>query len=292
MDPVEQKYVPLLTVNDVSLDAGTPEFCAGQHLTFKLEFDPPPELVGRTALWNLSGLAVNESWQQSARGSVNYRLNSRLLTNLTTSCWYLDTEHPKASLGTILCFTNGQELFLGVEGNLSIAKPSFSDFDDCSSLVGFVWNSPILQPNMQWGLTVQSAYNGHVGVTQLINGTNCCCTTGGEYRLDGNQEIYNPTSTNSPAQSYNVDDPETHAVRFVSTRSCTASPAIELTATFKDYLRFKPAGGSSNIWVTLGTNSWSMDGAASVAGGLTQSNLPPADALVESDELPTWTDQL
>jgi hypothetical protein len=292
MDIIRQKYVPLLTVNDVSLDTGTPEFCAGQHLTFKLEFDPPPELVGRTALWNLPGPPVNESWQQGARGSVNYRFNSSQLTNLTTSCWYLEAEHLTASLGTILHFANGQALFLGTEGNLSIAKPSFSDFDGCSSLVGFAWNSPVLQANLQWGLTVQSAYSGSVGVTQLIDGTNCCCTTGGEYRLDGNQEIYNPTSTNCPGQTYNPDDPDTHTVRFLSTRNCTASPVIALTATFKDYLRFQPAGGSSNIWVTLGTNSWSMDGAASVPGGLSRSNLPPADALVESDELPTWTDQL
>jgi hypothetical protein len=292
MHIVEQKYLALLTVNDVSLDAGTPEFCAGQYLTFKLEFDPPPELVGRVALWNLPGLAANESWRQSALGSVNYRFNSSLLTNLTTSCWYLNAEHLKASLGTVLYFANGQDCFLGVEGSLSIAKPSFSDFDNCSSLVGFVWNSPVLQANMQWGLMVQSAYNGTVGVTQLINGTNCCCTTGGEYRLDGNQEIYNPTSTNSPGQTYNADDPETHTVRFLSTRSCTASTAISLTATFKDYLRFKPAGGPNNIWVTLGTTSWSMDGAASVSGGLTRSNLPPANALVESDEFPFWTDQL
>jgi hypothetical protein len=42
--------------------------------------------------------------------------------------------------------------------------------------------------------------------------------------------------------------------------------------------------------VTLGTNSWSMDGSASLSSGLTRSNLPPASALVESAEFPSWTD--
>jgi len=34
-----------------------------------------------------------------------------------------------------------------------------------------------------------------------------------------------------------------------------------------------------------------MDGSASLSGGLTRSNLPPASALVDSDEFPFWTDQ-
>ena len=62
-----------------------------------------------------------------------------------------------------------------------------------------------------------------------------------------------------------------------------------MTATFKDYLRFRPAGNAGNIWVTLATNSWSMDGSASLSGGLTRSNLPPASALVESAEFPFWS---
>ena len=38
MDVTEQKYVARITVNDLSLDAGTPEFCAGQYLEFQLVF--------------------------------------------------------------------------------------------------------------------------------------------------------------------------------------------------------------------------------------------------------------
>lgn len=283
MNVTEQKYIPSITVNDLSLDAGTPEFCAGQHLDFKLVFDPPPEYVSQVLAWNLPGPPVNESWQPSASGSVNYRFNPNLLTNLTTSCWYVSGGPGPASIDTWLQFANGQYCFLDVQGNFSIAKPSFSGFDNSSSLVGFAWNSPVLQANMQWGVTVQSAYDGSVGVTQLIDGTNLCCNTGGEFRLDGG-------STNLLRQTYSATNPATHTARFLYARSSTASPAVEIAATFKDYLRFRPAGNASNIWVTLGTNSWSMDGSASLSGGLTRSNLPPASALVESAEFPSWTD--
>ena len=141
---------------------------------------------------------------------------------------------------------------------------------------------------MQWGVTVQSDYDGNVGVTQLINGTNSCCNTGGAFDLDGSSEIYNAT-TSTLGQAYSAADPATHLVSLAGARSATASPAVNLTAAFEDYLRFRPAGNASNIWVTLATNSWSMDGSASLSGGLTRSNLPPASALVDSAEFPSWT---
>ena len=283
MNVTSQKYIPSITVNDLSLVAGTPEFCAGQYLEFQLVFDPPPGSVSQVSAWDLSGPPVNESWQQSASGSVNYRFNPNLLTNLTTSCWYVSGGAGTASIDTWLQFANGQNCFLDVQGNFSIAKPSFSGFDNSSSLVGFAWNSPVLQANMQWGVTVQSAYDGSVGVTQLIDGTNLCCNTGGEFQLDQG-------STNLLGQTYCATNPATHTARFLYARTSTASPAVNMTATFKDYLRFKPAGNVNNIWVTLANNSWSMDGSASLSGGLTRSNLPPASALVESAEFPSWID--
>ena len=44
MAVTEQKYAPCITVNNASLDAGTPEFCVGEYLEFQLAFDPPPGL--------------------------------------------------------------------------------------------------------------------------------------------------------------------------------------------------------------------------------------------------------
>ena len=80
----EQRYAPSITVNSVSLGVGTPEFCVGQYLEFQLAFDPPPESVSQMSLWYLPGAPVNESWQPSPSGSLNYRFNQNLLTNLTT----------------------------------------------------------------------------------------------------------------------------------------------------------------------------------------------------------------
>jgi hypothetical protein len=289
MDVVAHKYAAHISINNISLDAGTPEFCAGQYLDFKLVLEPTPMYVAQVAAWDLPGPPLNESWRESATGSVNYRFNPDLLTNLTTSCWYASGGGRTASLGALLQFTNGQCCLLNVEGHFSIARPSLSDFDNCASLIGFVWSPPILQANMQWAVIVQSAYDGNLGVTQLIQGTNLCCNTGGEFRLDGGSEIYQTTPTNLLGQTYNAADPATHTARLLCSPNSTASPTVDLTATFKDYLRFRPDGNASNIWVTLATNSWSMDGAANLSCGLTRSNLPPAGALHECEERPSWT---
>jgi hypothetical protein len=285
---IEQKYAPSITANSVSLGAGTPEFCVGQYLQFRLAFDPPVESVSQMSLWYLPGEPINEGWQQSSNGSINYRLNRNLLTNLTTHCWYSSGLGGKALLGTSLEFRNGQFCCFTVPGNFSLARPGFSGFDNFAPLVGFVWSSPVLVANMRWGVTVQSDYDGNVGVTQLINGTNSCCNTGGAFCLDGSSEIFN-TMTNTLGQAYSAADPATHLVSLQDARSAIASPAVTLAAAFKDYLRFRPAGNASNIWVTLATNSWSMDGSASLSGGLIRSNLQPANVLVDSTEFPSWT---
>jgi hypothetical protein len=292
MDITSQKYTPSITVNGVSLEHGSPEFCAGQHLNFELILDPPAANISQMSVWNLSDEPVNEGWQESTNGSVNYRFNSSLLSNLTTSCWYPSGGGRIVGIKTTLQFANGQYCLLDGRGAFSIAKPSFVNFDDSQSLVGFEWSAPVLQANMQWGVTVQSDYDGNVGVTQLISGTNFGCNTSGTFRLDGTNEIYNIGFTNLTGQPYSATNLATHTFRFVYTRSGTANPTVDLTASFKDYLRFRPAGNENNIWVTVATNMWSMDGSASVSSGITRSNMSPAGALVESDAFPCWTDQL
>ena len=63
-------------------------------------------------MWNFPGAPVNESWQQNPSGSINYRLNQNLLTNLTTHCWYPSGLGGTALAGTSLEFSNGQCLLL------------------------------------------------------------------------------------------------------------------------------------------------------------------------------------
>jgi hypothetical protein len=286
----EQKYMPDITVNNLSLNENTPEFCAGQHLGLQLAFDPLPETVDQVSLWNLPGTPVNESWRDNPNGSVNYRFDANLLTNLATSCWYSSGNGGKAMCATSLQFSNGQFCVLVVRGNFSVFVPSFSGFYCDPSLIGFNWSSPDLQAQMQWQATVQSAYDGVVGVTQLISGTNAYCNCGGDFFLDGTNEIYGATG-NPPGQTYAAADPATHLARFTDFRATVANPTANLTATFEDFLRFRPAGSQSNIWVTLATNSWSMDGLTSLSGGLIRSNLAPASVLIQSHDSPAWKNQ-
>lgn len=285
-----QKFTPKISVNDRNLNLGTPEFCAGQFLSFKLGFHPPPELASQDSVWELPGPAVNESWQQGTNGSVNYRFSQTLLSNNTVSCWYTAGGGFAPGVGSWLGFPNGQRCFMEVQGMLNVVKPTMSAFDGSSSLVGFLWNPPVLQAVMQWTVAIDSTYDGAVGVTQLINGTNVCCNTDGAFRLDGTNEFYN--ATNQLGQAYTATNLATHVARLWSARTATAAPTAELLAEFQDYVRFRPAGSPNNIWVTLGTNSWSMDGAASLSGGLLRSNLPAASTLGPCDTFPFWTDEL
>ena len=282
MDVASQKYIPRVLVNSVSLDSTTPDFSAGEFLTFELIFDPPPEFVSQASLWNLPGQPLNESWQEGPTGSVNYRFNPNLLTNLVTSCWYPSGGDRSVMVTTVLQFTNGQYGILEPGGDFNISKPSFAAFDNCASLIGFTWDEPVLTANMQWGLTVQSQHDGNVGVAQLVSGTNGCYDTGGAFQLDGR------TLTNLCGQGYSAMNLTTHTARFTYAQNAEANPSANLAATFRDYLRFMPAGNASNIWVTLATIEWSMDGSASLSGGIIRSNLPPAGGPVETDEIPAW----
>ena len=90
-------------------------------------------------------------------------------------------------------------------------------------------------------------------------------------------------------QAYSAAEPATHLVYLRGRSKRDGKPHGRHGCPFEDYLRFRPRETPSNIWVTLATNSWSMDGSASLSGGLTRSNLPPASALVESEDFPSWT---
>ena len=68
-----------------------------------------------------------------------------------------------------------------------------------------------------------------------------------------------------------------------------ASPInVRLLGQFSDYLRFIPAG-SSSISITLATNSWSMEGMASVTSGITTNRTPIPTSLTGSDSFPAWS---
>jgi len=290
--PSAQKYTPYISANGTDLRTTAPVFCVGQHLTFQLAFEPTLTFVDHVSHWKLPDKFVNEPWQtlysgpegSYPLGSVNYRVNANLLTNLATSCWYVNGPSGLVSIGTNIRFSNGQLASLAANGTFSIYRPSFSNF--LATANGFTWNSPWLEGAMAFNVNLNSTNSGYFGITQLIYGTGLYYGTAGEFWLDGNSEIYGEPGSNGP-KWYDPGDAATHGVSLIDGPSAPAAPCVDMNATFKDYLRFMPAG-ASNIFVTIATNGWFMDGSACLIGGMTRSNLPPAVAPANTDEFPQW----
>lgn len=242
------------------------------------------DLVGN---WKLPDKYVNETYPYSPTCS-SYRINYNLLQNTDhTSCWFVNGQGGVVSFGPSLRFSNGQFASIPAKGDFSVYKPTFSDFNGYPSIVGMTWDGIKLWGNMDWSVKVHSKYDGNVGVTQLLNGTTYYYNTGGKDYLDGDYEIYDGTAANPMGQPYRANDLSTHHVELRDTPNAPATPCVDLEATFKDYLRFRPSG-PSNIFVTIGTNGWFMDGTACLWNGMTKSNLPPATPPIDSDIFPVW----
>ena len=94
--------------------------------------------------WDLPGPPVNESWQPSPAGRSTSGSTQDLLTNLTDELLVYERLGGTALRHQSWSSANGQYRCFSVPGNFSIARPCFSGFDNSSSLVGFVWSSPVL----------------------------------------------------------------------------------------------------------------------------------------------------
>ncbi|MCX6925942.1 MAG: hypothetical protein NT154_22460, partial [Verrucomicrobia bacterium] len=137
--PLPQKYKPYIELTTATTNANlghdTPKICVGQQVTFTLSGLPSYEAqVGR---WNLPQKYVNESWQLQeyvvtippdgywvSYGSVNYRINSDLLTNLTTQCWYVSNLGSTVTAAWNLQFPNGQQVIVLARGSFTVFTPT------------------------------------------------------------------------------------------------------------------------------------------------------------------------
>ena len=142
------KYKMTVAANDGNghnyddLSVTNPEFCVGQYVTFGPQWDRDPngdDTIGTEALWHLPAKFVNEQWQHqqwvitdqfagtgywTPYGSVNYRVNSSLLTNQTTSCWFVNGNGGGCGLLLTLHFSNGQSATLSAVGRITIYRPA------------------------------------------------------------------------------------------------------------------------------------------------------------------------
>jgi hypothetical protein len=284
--PELTKFTPYITANESNLDNETPEFCVGQQVTFILR--GLPDFVDAVGHWNLPGNFVNEPYQYSIYCN-SYRKNSELLAitgqNLATYCWYVNKPGGTVGVNANLHFSNGQDVSIAADGKFTVYRPSVSNFQNDAN--GFEKTILGLQGTMVWDATIDSKYNGSIGVTQIIScdNDNSDYYTAGFNLLDGNTEIYGEPNSSGP-KPYSPTDPISHNTMLGDSPWDPFHPiCANMIANFKDYIRFQPDGG---IFVTLATVDWHMNGNACLVGPISPDDLPPANPPVDSDAFPLW----
>ncbi len=133
-------------------------------------------------------------------------------------------------------------------------------------------------------------HGGEVAILQLVNAlytqnynyapSRNTLNTHGTFWHDGSDENYEQNLYAPPTQSIALSDgPEED----------TWQPplSVRVWGEFQDFLRFRPAG-ADNIWVTIATTHWAMEGYAETLLGLLVNDTPAASHLVGSDAFPIW----
>ena len=298
ISPAAKKYQFTITASTngtaVDLSTVTPEFCVGQQVTFAATWDSDPGALSMTGFWHLPDKYVNEVYPAFglfSPATTVYDINSSLLENTNqTTCWFVNGSGGACSIRETLHFTNGQYVNIATAGSFTVYRPTFTNFNNVFNY--FTWNNPTLQANMEWNVTLVSKYDGLFGVTQIINANGGIYDNGGFDCLDGNTEIYGDISGNGP-QPYVVTNstPGAHTTTLLDNPDTQVifPPCPDMLANFKDYLRFKPglSTNDGNIFVTISTNGWHMDGQACVTG-VDHTNLPPAITPINNDTFPVW----
>jgi hypothetical protein len=228
------------------------------------------------------------------------------LTQAETGVWWVSGGKKLSACFWELEFSNGQRCSLVSHGLVDVFKPWFSDFTDVnpifpSSPRTFMWDYSILsygdssgESGLYWEAKVTSIFPGTLGICQLVNAKYTqndgypypmgrdTLDTHGQIWLDGN-------SVNYEEQPYVVDNVASHTIGISDHPAETLYPIypinVRMWGAFKDYLRFKPSGEDS-IYVTLGVNSWTMEGKATVQ--IDVNSTPAPTPLSASEEFPIW----
>jgi hypothetical protein len=297
------KHKFTVTANGNNLETTSPEFCVGQRVTFSPRWSPsaPPNVANTLAHWHLPDKFVNEQFQYSPT-CTSYRRNDDLLTNQTTSCWYVNGNGGTAGVWLNLQFSNGQTVSMAAMGNFTIFKPAISLSQAANVNPSFYVGQKLYSflpyvklggdddprndgpHDMEYDIFYNAGtYSGTGGIVQLLT-MNYSGPTGpvfSDWRLDGSTVMYT-TNSIAPSQPINAaffyDSPGNgHLYVPWGTIRCKAN--------FEDYCMFKPSGG---IYVPLGIVTWSCHGESPDAGILGVNSVVGPDGPDGSDDFPVW----
>jgi hypothetical protein len=318
--PLVQKHTPYITLStattaNANLATNTPEVCVGQQVTLTLNGLPTyQQQVGH---WILPQKYVNEAWQLqqwvytpplggywAPYGSLNYRINSDLLTNLTTQCWYVNNSGSTVTAAWNLQFPDGQQVNVITRGSLTVYRPSISlepltpdqqqryytiDYaNDMTCKLKLGEDNESGEGTMRFTVDIRSRYDGALGLTQLITAdySNPVYVFSDE-RCDGGEWYSGPSGVHGG--NYSVPN---GAVGFGDGPSdIWVTPNI-VSLSCRDFVRFQPVGG---IPVTLGILTWETVGVAetllipSSDWNITEDATTGPNGPDGSDEFPVWT---
>ena len=292
------------STTNADLSTNTPEFCVGQTVSFVPSWSPEtPPFTNATYYWHLPSKFVNEPYAYSTYCN-SYRLNKDLLTNRTTSVWYVNGSGGDCSVGMSLQFANGQTLPIAAAGSFTVYRPTVNKPDPNGPFHAALTGSlitPMLQlasNAMYFNVTINSKYAGSFGLTQLFKmnsqtivtalpffGTGY--TTWGNFNLDihvdgsGVGEFYDGPKDIS--QSCKIEDAPGQSLMTVGG---------SYNGHAQDYVRFIPKDG---IPVTLGRIDWNWAATADwypLGGGwVISSDGVDGPAPYPDDNFPLWTSQ-
>ena len=295
----ETKYKLTISANGNDLSATNPEFCVGQNVTFTPAWDSQPGYDSLSVGWVLPPSFVNEPVPSVS--PAFYDVNDDLLTNLTTSCWYVDGPGGAAIILEVLHFPNGQYVPIAALGHFSVYRPTIPKWDQpyLGTPTAMLWsgnlgvgNAPAGSNIMSFQAYIQSKYPGMAGFTQLISGffANDTILSLDGYELD-NTEWYRGQKAvqGGGAASRNPvpfdDGPYLSLSIFHSD--------TEMDLNYKSYLRFRPDVGVSNqnIFVTLQLATWSVSATATNSSGwlVDTNSLVDGPDRSDSSDFPIWT---
>jgi len=253
-------------------------FWVGQKINFSPVWSPeaPPFVEANSHFhWNLPGNYVNEPVVYSSQtpNCVTYDINSSLLANQTTYCWYKrDLQAATASVGMTLNFQNGQNVSIAALGQFDMHRPTLVTKDMCSDLANTItMGSPCLfVTNNSSSVTLGNSQGGyarfwamfharpgdHFFETQIVQsyrkwGNNSPVDSGSDWWFDGSFE--NKPGSSSPADVNGIGTvQQTDQYPGVPLEQ----PEAKVNDVFKTYFRYQPPEGDS-IAITLGRVNWS-----------------------------------
>jgi hypothetical protein len=305
-----------------------PEFCAGQLVNFKFDGLPTGSVVSMLGNWNLPSKYVNEQWQLQqwivtdptsgsgylqSYGSVNYRINAALLQNTNqTSCWFVNGNGGPIVVSLNLQFNNGQYVSVAASGNISIYRPTNSNFlpDSPISVVldtnalpeiylGVGDSSGGGQGGMGWRVDIhwKTNYSGTFFFTQLVNRDwSWNITTFHLPRSDSTGGFW--LDNENPYGGATELDTSVFAVpRTQGTLIFGDGPSLtdkfysfaDLSDSFNTYLEFQPIDG---IPITIGRITWGWHGQTALSGGvwsLATGDISGPTLDSTDDTFPVWT---